>query len=182
MIRVRPIPAAFALLALLAVAGCAERQPPPSPPPPMTPTAPEGAMSPAVPNIDWHARLDGDRIRVELVDPEAAYLVERVALVGPGGRRIGAQEVTRASGPGGLGPSYGVGGGFGSHSGGGIGFGMSVPLGGYDRSGPARRTFATIVLPDEAAYRRTARDWTVEVQLRDRGGAQYHASIPAPLP
>ncbi len=117
-----------------------------------------------------------------MVDPGAAYRVEQVVLEGPAGQRIAAREITRATGPGRAGPSYGVGGGFGSNSGGGIGFGLSVPLGGSQAGGDGRRSMASIVLPDPAAYRRSARDWTIRVTLRDRGGTVWHAAFPAPLP
>ncbi len=166
-------------LAALALAGCAERRSEPPPPPLSAAEAPGPAQR--APDIDWHARLADDAVRVVLVDPSAQYRVERVVLDGPAGQRIAAREITHESGPGEAGPSYGIGGGFGSHSGGGIGLGMTVPLGARP-AGPARRTLAVIPLPDPAAYRHTARDWTIRVTLRDRGGTAFHASIPAPLP
>lgn len=176
MIAGRTLPLTFAALAALALAGCAAREPAPPPPAPVG-----GATLPQPPNIDWHTGLADGAVRLELVDPDAAYVVEHVALKGPAGQVVAASEMTRASGPGGLAPSYGVGGGFGSHSGGGVGFGMSVPLGATGGA-PGTRTFVTIPLPDPAEYRRTARNWTIEVTLRDREGTPYHASIPAPLP
>ena len=170
MMQARPI---FAALAVLALAGCAEPTPRPQPEP--------VGVGHLAPNIDWHTALTGDTVRVELVDPAASYRVERVTLRGPAGQEIPAAEVTNISRPGQADPSYGIGGGFGSHSGGGIGISMSVPLGGTAEE-RARSSLAVIPLPDPAAYRRTARDWTIEVALRDRGGTPYHASIPAPLP
>ncbi len=76
------------MLLLPVLAGCA-------------PSTTDGASQPisapaaAQPEIDWRTSLVGDLIVVELTDPRGYYRVERVELVGPGGRSYPAHELSR---------------------------------------------------------------------------------------
>ncbi len=147
----------------------------------------ESSRAAGQPDVDWHAALAGDEIVVDLTDPEGYYRVERVELVGPGGRTYKAHDVARQTvrdraGPyGGSAVGVGIGGGFGGGHGG-VGIGLSFPLGGARPAPVVTRTTARIRLPDPRAYRRTFERWTIEVVLTDPAGATSYASIPAPGP
>jgi len=103
----------------------------------------------------------------------------------------GAFELTRQSERAAYGPGYGYGphgsigvvGGSSGH----VGVGISIGISSYDGYGPpseppAVRALARIRVPDPAAYRRSARDWSIVVTLGDGSRTPAYARIPAPLP
>lgn len=156
------------LMFVLLLAGCAQ----------------SGEDDAGQPDVDWRVALAGDEIVVDLTDPEGYYRVERVELVGPGGRTYKAHDVARETVRDRAGPYYGgssVGVGIGGGHGG-VGFGLSFPLGGARPAPVVTRTTARIRLPDPRAYRRTFERWTIEVVLTDPAGATSYASFPAPGP
>lgn len=142
----------------------------------------------ALPALDWQTRIDGREIHVELEDPSGHYESVEMELIAPGGQRIPASTVTNEErvyndtyGYGG--PSFGVGGAAGSR-GGGVGVGMSFPLGGTRSAGVERERLVVgrFVLPDLYEYRRTATQWTIEITLTSYSGESSRATIPAPMP
>lgn len=164
---------------LAAIAACA-----PQPAPRTYPvSAPDG-----LPALDWQTRLEGREIYVQLEDPSGFYETVTMDLIAPGGQRIPASSVTdqeriyRDSYGYGR-PSVGVGGAAGSH-GGGVGVGMSFPLGGSAPRRPDRERVIVgrFVVPDLYAYRQTASDWEIEMALTSYDGETSRATIPAPLP
>lgn len=148
--------------------------------------SPQGS---APPGLDWRTSIDGDVLAVELTDHKGYYRIERVALVGPNGETIGANELTRETVRGDAGdydPS-GVGVGIGAHGGsrgGHVSLGFSFPLNGpRPRPSPAiTLTYARIRIPDAEAYRRTAGRWQIEIFVTDPAGESSLAQIPAPTP
>ncbi len=147
--------------------------------------APESA-SPK-PALVWHTQVVGGVLEVEITDPNGYYRVERVALVSPNGETYPAQETTRETvrdeaRPYGGSVGIGIGGGYGSHSGGSVGVGLSFPLSG-DGYGPVvRRTRARIRLPEAIAAAGAAEPWAIEIGLTDPAGRAVVARIPGPQP
>jgi hypothetical protein len=138
-----------------------------------------GAPSPA--DLQWRTALEGDSIRLVLIDRSGTYRIERVTLVGPMGQTASAREMTRQSETGPSSAGYGLGGAYGSRSGGAIGLGVSVPLGSGE-SGVSRRTTAVVPVPDPEGYRRDPQRWRLDVLMAAPGGEPYHADLPAPAP
>jgi hypothetical protein len=173
--------AAVFVLALLAA--CAGDPPRRSP----------AAAPPGPPRVDWQARVSGDQVVVTLADPGGHYRVQRVDLIGPGGRAATAHDLTRhatSAGPGAGDPydrpGVGVSGGYGSGHGGHGGVGITIPLGGPSRpaarDAPGARTVARVSMPDPIAYRLAPDRWTIRVTLTDRAGNPSTTDIPAPRP
>lgn len=178
------------LSALLLVAACSSGGGPPSPAADQPAPGWGGAVSPGGLSIDWRTAYLGDSVQVTIIDPRSYYRVQEVRLIAPDGRSYAASEITRdvlrgRSDDDWYGrPSLGVGGAVGSH-GGGLGVGLSFPIG--NRAADAERqgqtsTEARIRLSDPDFYRRTAADWTIEVGLADPSGAPHVARIAAPVP
>jgi hypothetical protein len=150
-----------------------------------------GRRSPlsAPPGLDWRTTISGDVLGVELTDHQGYYRIERVALLGPDGETVGANELTRQTVRGDA-DAYdhsGVDVGIGAHGGsrgGHVGLGFSFPLNGpRPRPSPAiTRTEARIQIPDAEAYRATAGRWRIEIFVTDPAGASAIARIPAPRP
>jgi len=148
------------------------------------PRSPQGA---AQPGLDWRTTIAGDVLAVEITDHKGYYRIERVALLGPNGETVGANELTRETVRGDA-DAYdhrGVDVGIGAHGGsrgGHVGLGFSFPLNG-PRPSPSPAitlTYARIRIPD--AYRRTAGRWQIEIFVTDPAGASSIARIPAPRP
>ena len=148
------------------------------------PRSPQGA---AQPGLDWRTTIAGDVLAVEITDHKGYYCIERVALLGPNGETVGANELTRETvrGDGDAYDHRGVDVGIGAHGGsrgGHVGLGFSFPLNG-PRPSPSPAitlTYARIRIPD--AYRRTAGRWQIEIFVTDPAGASSIARIPAPRP
>lgn len=151
--------------------------------------ASDSAYGPAgLPALDWRTRIDGREIHVELEDPSGHYESVEMELLAPGGQRIPANTVTNEervyNDTYGYGrPTFGVGGAAGSR-GGGVGVGMSFPLGGTRSAGVERERLIVgrFVLPDLYEYRRTAAQWAIEITLTSYSGETSRATIPAPMP
>ncbi len=141
----------------------------------------------ADPAVDWRTALRGDTVEVEIVDRNSYYRVEEIRLEGPDGRTYPAPELTRSvvrdhSGRWYGRPAVGIGGAFGSH-GGGLGVGLSFPLG--NRAEPdtsVTSTEARIPLSEPDRYRAAPGAWAVEIVLRTPSGDRRVARIPAPRP
>ncbi len=148
------------------------------------PRSPQGS---APPGLDWRTTIAGDVLAVELTDHKGHYRIERVALVGPNGETVGANELTRETVRGDA-DAYdhrGVDVGIGAHGGsrgGHVGLGFSFPLNGPSPSAAITLTYARIRIPDAEAYRRTAGRWKIEIFVTDPAGASSIARIPAPRP
>jgi hypothetical protein len=143
-----------------------------------------GGQTGGVAALDWQAGLQGDLLTVTLVDESGAYRVERVALAGPDGVIAEASEMTREtlSARGSGNPGVGLGGSYGSSSGGSVGLVLRLPVGTPAPPPAARRTVARIRLPDAPAYRRYfSRAW-IQIRLRDSAGKRRQATLPAPPP
>lgn len=146
------------------------------------PRSPQGA---AQPGLDWRTTIAGDVLAVEITDHKGYYRIERVALLGPNGETVGANELTRETVRGDA-DAYdhrGVDVGIGAHGGsrgGHVGLGFSFPLNGPRPSPAITLTYARIRIPD--AYRRTAGRWQIEIFVTDPAGASSIARIPAPRP
>ncbi len=141
------------------------------------------------PGLDWRTTISGDVLGVELTDHEGYYRIERVALLGPNGETVGANELTRetvrrdADAYDHRGVDVGIG-AHGGSRGGHVGLGFSFPLNG-PRASPSPAitlTYARIRLPDAETYRRTAGRWQIEIFVTDPAGASSIARIPAPRP
>ena len=178
------------LSALLLLAACSGGGTPASPAADGSAPGWGGVIAPEGPSVDWRTAYLGDSVQVTIVDPRSYYRVQEVRLIAPDGRSYEASEITRdvlrdRSDEGWYGrPSVGVGGAFGSH-GGGLGVGLSFPIG--NRASDAERqgqtsTEARIRLPDPDLYRRSAADWRIEIALTDPSGAPHAARIAAPVP
>lgn len=148
------------------------------------PRSPQGA---AQPGLDWRTTIAGDVVTVEITDHQGYYRIERVALLGPDGETVGANELTRetvraeADAYGHRGVDVGIG-AHGGSRGGHVGLGFGFPLNG-PRPGPAiTRTYARIRIADAEAYRRAAGRWQIEIFVTDPAGASSIARIPAPRP
>ena len=150
------------------------------------PRSPQGA---ARPGLDWRTTITGDVVTVELTDHKGYYRIERVALVGPNGETVGANELTRetvrrdADAYTHRGVDVGIG-AYGGSRGGHVGLGFSFPLNGpRPRPSPAiTLTEARIRIADAEAYRRTAGRWKIEIFVTDPAGGSSIARIPAPRP
>ncbi len=148
---------------------------------------PRSLQAAAQPGLDWRTTIAGDVLAVEITDHKGYYRIERVALLGPNGETVGANELTRETVRGNA-DAYdhrGVDVGIGAHGGsrgGHVGLGFSFPLNGpRPRPSPAiTLTYARIRIPD--AYRRTAGRWQIEIFVTDPAGASSIARIPAPRP
>ncbi len=146
--------------------------------------SPQGA---AQPGLDWRTTIAGDVLAVELTDHKGYYRIERVALVGPNGETVGANELTRqtvhrdadAYAPGGVDVGIGAHGG---SRGGHVGLGFSFPLDGPRPSPAITLTYARILIPDAGAYRRAAGRWKIEIFVTYPAGVPSIARIPAPRP
>ena len=148
------------------------------------PRSPQDAVPPG---LDWHTAITGDVVTVELTDHQGYYRIERVALLGPNGETVGANELTRetvrrdADAYDHRGVDVGIG-AHGGSRGGHVGLGFSFPLNGPSRSPAISLTYARIRIPDAEAYRRTAGRWKIEIFVTDPAGASGIARIPAPRP
>lgn len=150
------------------------------------PRSPQGA---AQPGLDWRTTIAGDVLAVEITDHKGYYRIERVALVGPNGETVGANELTRetvrrdADAYAHRGVEVGIG-AHGGSRGGHVGLGFSFPLNGPSpSSSPAvTLTEARIRIADAEAYRRTAGQWKIEIFVTDPAGGSSIARIPAPRP
>ena len=150
---------------------------------------PRSLQAAAQPGLDWRTTIAGDVLAVEITDHKGYYRIERVALLGPNGETVGANELTRETVRGNA-DAYdhrGVDVGIGAHGGsrgGHVGLGFSFPLNGpRPRPSPAiTLTYARIRIPDAEAYRRTAGRWQIEIFVTDPAGASSIARIPAPRP
>ena len=150
------------------------------------PRSPQGA---AQPGLDWRTTIAGDVLAVEITDHKGYYRIERVALLGPNGETVGANELTRetvrrdADAYAHRGVEVGIG-AHGGSRGGHVGLGFSFPLNGPSpSSSPAvTLTEARIRIADAEAYRRTAGQWKIEIFVTDPAGGSSIARIPAPRP
>ena len=148
------------------------------------PRSPQGA---ARPGLDWRTTITGDVVTVELTDHKGYYRIERVALVGPNGETVGANELTRetvrrdANAYTHRGVDVGIG-AHGGSRGGHVGLGFSFPLNGPRPSPAITLTYARIRIADAEAYRRTAGRWKIEIFVTDPAGGASIARIPAPRP
>ena len=129
-------------------------------------------------DLQWRTSVRGDEIRVVLFDRTGSYRIDRIALVGPSGQEVQAREMTRESQSGGKGPSFGLGGDYGSRGGGSLGVGMSLPLDTDYSPAIDRRTSAVIPMPN--GYTQNPAQWRIEVEMTMPGGGPYHATLPAP--
>lgn len=168
------------LLAFAAISACAPRPEPASYPAP--------APNSGLPALDWRTWVEEREIYVALDDPSGYYETVTMDLIAPGGQRIPASSVTNEEriyrdGYGYGRPSVGVGGVAGSR-GGGVGVGLSFPLGGTraPRDDRERSIVGRFVVPDFYEYRRTASDWEIEMVLTSYSGETSRATIPAPQP
>lgn len=159
------------LLLLPLAAGCAREPRPPVGPPRVT----------AAP-VD-----DGAAVQVRVVGLMPGARVAGIRLVAPDGTALTPAERRESrthAGGGGAASSVGVGATGGSASGINPFVTLSLDFLGGD-GGPERRTrqiVARIPLPDPAAYRDTAADWRLEVDLVDVAGAKRTRTLPAPRP
>lgn len=165
----------------------------PIPPPvPLTPAQP-GAVRATGPDVRWRTAVQGDEVKVEIVDPASHYRVQQVTLVSPSGQEFAAKNITRYTAEADEPyyydqPAFGLGGFGGSHhSGVSLGIGMAFPLGSsppppedFDRR--YARTVAVVYLPDPKAYQRNADRWSVRARLIDPAQVAYTVTFPAPRP
>ena len=148
---------------------------------------PRSPQAVARPGLDWRTTITGDVLAVEITDHRGYYRIERVALLGPDGETVGANELTRetvrrdADAYDHRGVDVGIG-AHGGSRGGHVGLGFSFPLNGPSRSPAISLTYARIRIPDAEAYRRTAGRWKIEIFVTDPAGASGIARIPAPRP
>lgn len=181
--------ALLSLLALTALAGCADRQSGSvTPQEAARAGVPSGA---AGPSVHWRASLAGDVVVVEVQDRNNAYRVDKVELIAPDGRSFVSNDIMRDRiTPGGRynsdsGVGVGVGGSGGSSGGANVGVLFDIPLGRGGRADPVgteSRTTARIPLANPGAYRAGADQWKVRISFSDPGGYNSTAVIPAPIP
>jgi hypothetical protein len=159
---------------------------------PNAPGAPPPSGAVVAPDVRWKSFVRGDVVEIEIIDPAAYYRVDAVDLVAPDGREFPARELTHIAPSQDIpirerGPNVGIGGWGGSSGRGGMGVGMSFPIGGTPPPPPDpdrnfARTVARILLANPAQYRRTAPSWSVRVRLLDPTGAASTARFAAPMP
>lgn len=159
---------------------CAERQTAPAEVDSQTPSGPHASL----------ALIDtGETATVEVTITRLApgQRVRAVELIGPGGRRSAAPEVTTESGEaagGGIGgrPSVGVGVGGGSSGrlGAGIGLGWTFGGGGYRPREGERIARASVPVPNYPFYAETVASWRLAIRFLDSDGETRTAYIPAP--
>jgi hypothetical protein len=123
-------------------------------------------------------------VEVGVTEIPPGVAVERILVIGPGGARLEAGQLSRATSEAGAGlvsrPSIGIAVTGGSSSGvnPSVSLGWQVTGGGRERR--SRQVTAVVPLPDPAAYRATAAQWRVEVHYRDVTGQQQVLTLPAP--
>lgn len=133
------------------------------------------------PSLAWQINQTTDTLVLGLQDRRAFYRLTGASLVGPGGQRVPAREISRHDtdqvGIGGPFGGVGVGVGGGSRSGAGVG--LSFPILGGGSSRDRRETEVIFAVPNNGAeLAGWPGDWVVELALEDNDGVASSATIP----
>jgi hypothetical protein len=160
-----------AAVAVLALAGCAAREPPPSAPPPLT--------------TGFAAGL-GDVVEVTMTDPQP---VEQASLIAADGKAFPAYQISRdhlaAAGQPGMAAGLGFGIFGGTYSNGvSSGFGLGFPFFGSPPppAEPVVQSHALIRVADMPAYRSSWQNWKLHLRLGTPQTSERDVEFPAPRP